>query len=61
MTVKPEHGGARRPHRSLVNPPRAAGRYRELDRNSRPDPRLPATSDEAPVNRPRNPCSKKGS
>lgn len=61
MTGKPEHGGARRPYRGLVNPPRPAGRYRRLDHNSNPDLHLPAISDEAPVNRPRDPCSKKGS
>ncbi|MFI7068875.1 hypothetical protein [Micromonospora sediminicola] len=61
MTVTPEHGGARRPHRGLVNPAHPADRYRQLNRNSYPDPHLPAVPDEAPVNRPCNPHCQKGS
>jgi hypothetical protein len=61
MTTNPEHGGADRSYRGLVNPPRPAGRYRLLDRNSRPDRSLPAITDEAPVNRLCDPYCQKGS
>ncbi|MBU8858636.1 MULTISPECIES: hypothetical protein [unclassified Micromonospora] len=61
MTVSPEHGGARRPHRALVNPAHPGDRYRQLDRNSNLDPYLAAISDEAPVNRSRDPHCMKGS
>ncbi|WP_406080177.1 hypothetical protein [Micromonospora sp. NBC_00858] len=61
MSATPEHSGVDRSYRGLLNPPRPAGRYRQLDRNSNPDLHLPAIPDEAPVNRPCDPYSKKGS
>jgi hypothetical protein len=61
MTTDPARGEANRGFRGLLNPPRPAGRYRLLDRNSDPDRSLPAIPDEAPVNRPCDPHCKKGS
>ncbi|MEV4199640.1 hypothetical protein [Micromonospora globbae] len=61
MTVPmPEHGEAEMRYRRLLNPPRPAGRYRLLDRNSDPDRFLPATRPEVPMNRPYDLYSKEG-
>ncbi|GAA4571832.1 hypothetical protein GCM10023176_33370 [Micromonospora coerulea] len=61
MSTDPEHGGADRSYRELVNPPRSAGRYRLLDRNSDPRWSLPTAHPEASVNRPCDPHRQKGS
>ena len=61
MTVpSPAHGEADRRYRHLLNPPRPAGRYRLLDRNSDPDRSLPASRAEAHMNRPYDLYSKEG-
>ncbi|SCL35102.1 hypothetical protein GA0070624_5168 [Micromonospora rhizosphaerae] len=61
MTVPgPEHGEADKPYRNLLNPPRPAGRYRLLDRNSDPHRSLPVPRPEAPVNGPYDLYSKEG-
>ncbi|MET7671925.1 hypothetical protein [Micromonospora luteifusca] len=58
MSNRPLNDKARR---GPVNPPRSAGRYQLLDRNSDPARALPANPDQAPVNRPRDPYCKEGS
>ncbi|SBV24604.1 hypothetical protein GA0070620_0027 [Micromonospora krabiensis] len=47
-------------YRHLPNPPRPAGRYRLLNRNSDPDRSLPAPRNEAPMNRPYDLYCKEG-
>lgn len=59
-TREPEHGEAEMRYRRLLNPPRPAGRYRLLDRNSDLDRSLPVPRAEAPVNRPYDLYSKEG-
>ncbi|WP_446220174.1 hypothetical protein [Micromonospora sp. IBHARD004] len=61
MSADPEHGAADRSYRALLNPPRPAGRYRLLDRNSDSRWPLPTAEAEAPVNRPCDPHCEKGS
>ncbi|MEH0929772.1 hypothetical protein [Micromonospora sp. CPCC 205558] len=60
MTVTSEHRDGDRPGRELLNPARHIGRYRLLDRNSDPESSRPSISDEAPVNRLREPHCQKG-
>ncbi|MFG2059589.1 hypothetical protein ACGFI9_36810 [Micromonospora sp. NPDC048930] len=61
MTIcEPEHGGKEVRYCRLLNPPRPAGRYRLLDRNSDPDRSLPAPRAETPMNRPYDLYSKEG-
>ncbi|MDZ5446864.1 hypothetical protein U2F26_29755 [Micromonospora sp. 4G57] len=60
MSTNPAHRGADRSYPALLNPPRPAGRYRLLDRNSDPRRSLPTAHSEAPVNRPCDPYCERG-